>query len=73
MRLGIERSVVALAAAALLAGSVQAAAQDHEPAPTWKRALWIRSEGLNRAYGLGDFAPSWQRALRVRSEGLNRR
>lgn len=73
MRFGIERSVVLLVAAAMLGGSVQAAAQDHATTPTWKRALWIRSEGLNRAYGLGDFEPAWQRALRVRGEALNRR
>ena len=68
-----ERMVAALAVAAMFTGSVQAAAQDQASTPTWKRALWIRSEGLNRAYGLGDFEPSWNRALRVRSEALNRR
>jgi hypothetical protein len=47
----------------------------------WQKALHIRSEGLNAAYGLGDHPlgklsapePAWQRALTIRSEGLNLR
>ena len=70
---GAERMVAALAVAAIFAGSVQAVAQDRVSTPEWKRALWIRSEALNRIHGLGDFEPAWKRALRVRSEELNRR
>ena len=70
---GTERTVVALAVAAIFAGSVQAAAQDQVSTPTWKQALWLRSEGLNRMYQLGDYRPTWKRALRIRSEELNRR
>jgi hypothetical protein len=68
-----ERMVAALAVAAMFTGSVQAAAQDQAPTPTWKRALWMRSEGLNRMYELGDFEPTWKRALHIRSEELNQR
>ena len=42
--------------------------------------MTIRSEGLNRRYGLGSFAlstassvePAWLRALELRSDALNR-
>jgi hypothetical protein len=48
--------------------------------PGWRKALNARSEGLNRAYGLGNptlrslsvASPGWQQGLRARSEGLNR-
>ena len=40
--------------------------------PDWKRALGVRSEAINKQYGLGDYAPSWRHALEVRSETLNR-
>ena len=73
MKDGAEWMVTALAAAAIFAGSVQAAAQDDVSAPGWKHALHIRSDGLNRLHELGEFAPSWHRALHVRSEALNRR
>ena len=73
MKNGAERMVAALAVTAVLAGSVQAAAQDPVSQPTWKRALWVRSDALNRLHGLGDFKPTWKHALRIRSEELNRR
>jgi hypothetical protein len=48
--------------------------------PGWQKGLNARSEGLNRAYGLGGNTigtlsvaiPGWQQGLKVRSEGLNR-
>lgn len=79
--LGITRVVVM---AALLAGApaalavgappvdqgAAAANPAHAAEPDWMRALRIRSEALNRRYGLdGD---GWLRALRIRSEELNR-
>jgi hypothetical protein len=72
--------VAAVAAAAVLAGSAQAAGTDHTTKPTWMRALWIRSDALNRTYGLGEYRrdaanaaePSWKRALRIRGEAMNR-
>jgi hypothetical protein len=50
--------------------------------PAWIRALRLRSEALNRQYGLGVWEfrtspapqgdePAWFRALRLRSEALN--
>jgi hypothetical protein len=79
--LGITRVVVM---AALLAGApaalavgaptvdqgAAAAKPAHAAEPDWMRALRIRSEALNRRYGLG--GDEWLRALRIRSEGLNR-
>ena len=52
--------------------------------PAWVRALRLRSEALNRQYGLGSWElgispapqgdePAWLRALRIRSEALNQR
>ena len=46
----------------------------------WQRALLLRSDALNRKYGLGLYArtpedttePAWLRALMVRSDALNR-
>ena len=66
--------------AAVLAGTSQAAAPDRVTEPTWKRALWIRSDALNQRYGLGEYSrgaaptaePSWRRALRIRGEAMNR-
>jgi hypothetical protein len=48
--------------------------------PGWQQGLKARSEGLNRAYGLGHptlrsltvASPGWQQGLKARSEGLNR-
>jgi hypothetical protein len=65
--------------AAVLAGTSQAAAPDRVTEPTWKRALWIRSDALNQRYGLGEYIqvaaptaePSWRRALRIRGEAIN--
>ena len=56
---------------------------DHPSSPTapaWHTALMIRSDGLNRLYGLGDYAkspssptaPAWHTALMIRSDALNR-
>jgi hypothetical protein len=73
--------VAAVVTAAVLAGTSQAAAPDHVTEPTWKRALWIRSDALNQRYGLGEYRqeaaaptaePSWRRALRIRGDALNR-
>lgn len=36
------------------------------------RALKLRSEGMNRIYGLGEFQPQEIKALHARSEALNR-
>ncbi len=49
-------------------------------AAAWQRALTIRSDALNRRYGLGPYArnaagasePAWLRALMIRSDALNR-
>jgi hypothetical protein len=65
---------------AVLAGTSQAAAPDRVTEPTWKHALWIRSDALNQRYGLGEYRqeaaptaePSWRRALRIRGEAMNR-
>jgi hypothetical protein len=72
--------VAAAMTAAVLAGTSQAAAPDRVTEPTWKRALWIRSDALNQRYGLGEYSqkaaptaePSWRRALRIRGEAMNR-
>ena len=72
MRDAAARMVAGVAIAGIFAGSLQTAAQD-TPGPAWKRALSIRSEGLNRLHQLGEFEPAWQRALRIRREQLNRR
>jgi hypothetical protein len=50
------------------------------PAPAWYTALWIRSDALNRLYGLGEYAkspssapaPAGYTALKIRSDALNR-
>src|SRR5207247_8573426 len=73
--------VTAVAALAFFAGSVQAA--NSRPAGMTKaeyRALMLRSEALNRQYGLGKWAgrrpsmsPAEYRALMLRSEALNRK
>jgi hypothetical protein len=50
--------------------------------PAWQVGLELRSEALNRRYGLGQFALSsssagaeatWKRALFLRSDALNRK
>jgi hypothetical protein len=49
-------------------------------APAWYTALWIRSDALNRLYGLGEYAkspssapaPAGYTALKIRSDALNR-
>jgi hypothetical protein len=72
--------VAGVVAAAVLAGSAQAADSHRVTEPRWMRALWIRSDALNRTYGLGEYRheaartaePSWRRALRIRGEALNR-
>jgi hypothetical protein len=73
------RILAGLVTAAVLAGTSQAAAPDRVTEPTWKRALWIRSDALNQRYGLGEYIqeaaptaePSWRRALRIRGEAIN--
>jgi hypothetical protein len=55
--------------AALFAGAAPTQAAE----PDWMRALRIRSEALNRIYGLEAAKPDWMRALRIRSEELNRK
>jgi len=56
--------------------------------PAWLKALRIRGEGMNKLYGLGEYAtrpvsrdahergtvsePGWLKALRVRGEGMNK-
>jgi hypothetical protein len=73
------RILAGLVTAAVLAGTSQAAAPDRVTEPTWKRALWIRSDALNQRYGLGEYSqeaaptaePSWRRALRIRGEAIN--
>ena len=72
--------VSAVVTALVLAGTSQAAAPDRVTEPTWKRALWIRSDALNQRYGLGAYSheaapaaePSGRRALRIRGEAMNR-
>jgi hypothetical protein len=69
-----------LAAAAVLAGVGQAATSQAGE-EQWLKALTIRSEALNRMYGLdgrstaADTAtaagPAWLQALKIRSEALN--
>jgi hypothetical protein len=69
--------LTAVAALAFFAGSVQAA--NSRPAGMTKaeyRALMLRSEALNRQYGLGSgtykpAAMGWQQALVLRSKALN--
>jgi hypothetical protein len=72
--------VAGVVTVAVLAGTSQAASPDPVSAPPWMRALWIRSDALNRSYGLGEYSreavptsePSWRRALRIRAEAMNR-
>ena len=61
-----------LVMAALSAGGANVAGASGAAEPDWKRALGVRSEAMNKQYGLGDYAPSWRHALEVRSETLNR-
>ena len=85
--------VTAIAAAAV-AGAVGAPAGAAPPAPrsgphqssipappAWLSAMTLRSDELNRRYGLGKYglrtagkaaAPSWLMELRLRSDALNR-
>jgi hypothetical protein len=79
MRGRAGRILAGVVTAAVLAGTSQAAAPDPVTEPTWKRALWIRSDALNQRYGLGEYSqeaaptaePSWRRALRIRGEAIN--
>ena len=61
-----------LVMAALSAGGASAAGASGAAESDWKRALRVRSEAMNKHYGLGEYAPSWRHALEVRSEALNR-
>lgn len=67
-----RRIVGILAMAALSVGGADLAGASGAAEPDWKRALRIRSEAMNKQYGLGDFAPTWRHALKVRGEALNR-
>ena len=75
-RVVVMAALLAGAPAALAVGaptvdqSAAAASPAHAAEPDWMRALRIRSEALNRRYGLG--GDEWLRALRLRSEELNR-
>lgn len=80
-RLGAALALT-LAAASIFAGPARAVAPGATDDDQWLRALTIRSEALNRLYGLGDWATSsahpntaespFMSALRIRSEALNR-
>lgn len=77
--LGTISAIVVLAASAQAATSKPAEMSQPE-----YRALMIRSDALNKQYGLGAYAPAttgsaastseptWLRALRLRSEALNK-
>jgi hypothetical protein len=75
-RIVVMAALLAGAPAALAVGAptvdhgAAAANPAHTAEPDWMRALRIRSEALNRRYGLG--GDEWLRALRLRSEELNR-
>jgi hypothetical protein len=66
-----------LVAAVVLVETAQAAGAT----PQWKRALAVRSNALDRQYGLGRFAvpasagtstpPAWMRALESRGQAMN--
>jgi hypothetical protein len=68
---------LALATVSIAAGAAPATDDDQ-----WLRALTIRSEALNRLYGLGEWAtasahpntaePPFMSAIRIRSQALNR-
>jgi hypothetical protein len=76
-------------AIAVPGGGAQSLDRGHDAArparattPAWQVGLELRSEGLNRRYGLGQYAlapssavavPVWQNALLVRSDALNRK
>jgi hypothetical protein len=82
MKARTKGSLLVAAAIVALVGSgaaVSGSGSDEQ----WRKALEVRSEGLNEHYGLGTYAPvaggtvaasepSWMRALRLRSEALNR-
>lgn len=66
----MRRGAVQIAGVVVTAALIVGAAPTQAAEPDWMRAPRIRSEALNRTYGLeGD---EWRRALRIRSEELNR-
>lgn len=65
MRKRAGQIVAGVVTVVVLAGTSQAAAPDRVTEPTWKRALWIRSDALNQRYGLGEYS---QEAARVGKE-----
>jgi hypothetical protein len=56
------------------AGGIQGVGSVTSPTPTWLTALQLRSEALDRQYGLGkeNATPTWLKALQLRSEALDR-
>ncbi len=80
-RLGATLAL-ALAAVCILAGPARAVTPRATDDDQWLRALTIRSEALNRLYGLGEWATAsahpniaespFMSAIRIRSEALNR-
>jgi hypothetical protein len=80
-RLGATLALT-LAAASTFAGPAGAGVPGATDDDQWRRALTIRSEALNRLYGLGEWATSsaqpntaespFMSAIRIRSEALNR-
>jgi hypothetical protein len=69
----MSRRTTGIAGVAVTVAVLAGAAPAQTAEPDWMRALRIRSEALNRIYGLETAKPAWQRALRIRSEELNRR
>jgi hypothetical protein len=77
----IRKTAIATVAAATVAVTIGVGTALTGDAPPWLEALNARSEGLNRQYGLGEYAqsemrateptPAWLRALMIRSEALN--
>jgi hypothetical protein len=67
-------AVVALAVGAPSAlGKGQPVSQPTTSGSPAYKALLIRSEALNKKYGLGDFEAAHHKALRLRGEGMNRK
>jgi hypothetical protein len=63
--------VAIVVAAAMVVAATPASGTGHQVEPQWLQALEVRSQELNRQYGLGEYSPAI-RALKLRSEALNR-